>query len=106
MHIPSSLSPLPCKGVMTVRSIVPHVIFAGDGGPPCLDQKVDQWLIFDKPRVKGAPFRMSLDVDNVILFLSPTLRDLQTTRGILSIFEGASGLSCNLSKCQLAVASR
>jgi hypothetical protein len=36
------------------------------------------------------------------MFLVPSTPDLELARGILKIFESASGLACNMSKCQLA----
>jgi hypothetical protein len=36
------------------------------------------------------------------MFISPTAQDLLLTRSILALFEDASGLGCNLAKCQMA----
>jgi hypothetical protein len=65
--------------------------------------KADKWAIFDKLAVRCLPLHMSLYAVDVILFLSPTAQDMQTTRGILRIFDGASDLGCNFNKCQLAL---
>jgi hypothetical protein len=45
--------------------------------------------------------RASLYVDDLILFIRPRAADLQVMRLIFSVFEGASGLGCNLAKCQI-----
>jgi hypothetical protein len=37
------------------------------------------------------------------VFLIPAAADLELAMSILKIFEGASGLACNMSKCQLAL---
>jgi hypothetical protein len=39
--------------------------------------------------------------DELIMFASPTVTDLSMVRTIFDIFDGASGLSCNMAKCQL-----
>jgi hypothetical protein len=41
-----------------------------------------------------------LYTNDVILFLSPMVPDLELASNIFKIFEGASGLTCNMSKCQ------
>jgi hypothetical protein len=51
--------------------------------------------------VCGILFWATLYVDNIILFLSPVLGDLQITRTIFDLFWDASGLACNLGKCQI-----
>jgi hypothetical protein len=38
----------------------------------------------------------------MVLFLSPLQQELRLACGILHVFEGASGLGCNIAKCQLA----
>jgi hypothetical protein len=46
-------------------------------------------------------YHTSLYVDDVVFFRSPADTDLQITKCILSMFEKASGLGCNLGKCQI-----
>jgi hypothetical protein len=67
-----------------------------------LIHKVDSWSLWQSLGVRAIPLRDSLYTDNLILFISPSARDLQRTRSILSMFEDASGLACNLDKCQMA----
>uniref|UniRef100_A0A0A8XZZ8 Uncharacterized protein n=1 Tax=Arundo donax TaxID=35708 RepID=A0A0A8XZZ8_ARUDO len=40
----------------------------------------------------------------VVIFLSPTTNDLNLIKSILSIFDGATGLSTNLKKCHISLA--
>jgi hypothetical protein len=67
-----------------------------------LVRKADDWSMLKNLSVRAIPFHMSLYEDDVILFLSPAAQDLQTARGIFTIFEGPSRLGCNLNKCKLA----
>jgi hypothetical protein len=41
------------------------------------------------------------NVNNLVLFVRPNAPDLQLIQSIFTMFEGASGLGCNLAKCQL-----
>jgi hypothetical protein len=43
-------------------------------------------------------FRASLYVDDVVAFFSPVELDLQVVKGVMALFEGASGLAANISK--------
>jgi hypothetical protein len=45
--------------------------------------------------------RLSLFADDVALFIKPATEELLTTKGILNIFDEASGLHTNLSKSSL-----
>jgi hypothetical protein len=53
--------------------------------------------------VQRIPFRTSLYADDMIVFLAPVARDLETTKLIFQMFQGASRLACNLNKCQLTL---
>jgi hypothetical protein len=46
--------------------------------------------------------RLSLYADDLIMFIALVTSDLSMASGILELFEGASGLQFNLSKCQIA----
>jgi hypothetical protein len=35
------------------------------------------------------------------MFFTPTLADMQLAKEIFSLFKGASGLGCNMGKCQI-----
>jgi hypothetical protein len=65
--------------------------------------KADSWLLFQSLGVREVPFRTSLYANNMAIFISPCMQDIQLTRGILDIFHKASGLACNLSKSQLVL---
>jgi hypothetical protein len=41
-------------------------------------------------------------MNDLILFISPSLHDLQLTKSLISLFERTSGLGCNFAKCQMA----
>jgi superfamily II helicase len=45
-------------------------------------------------------FRVSLYADDVVVFIKPTVKDLQATNAILDIFAKASGLTTNMEKTQ------
>lgn len=67
-----------------------------------LIRKADDWRLFADIGAKEIPHRASLYADDLIMFISPVSRDLWTTCAIVKVFEGASGLGCNLEKCQFA----
>jgi hypothetical protein len=46
-------------------------------------------------------FRISIYADDLVIPLSPNSKDFSRIRQILELFAGASGLSTNLSKCQM-----
>jgi hypothetical protein len=46
-------------------------------------------------------FKTALYIDDLIMFAAPSCRDLLMIKMIFHIFAGASGLSCNMAKCQL-----
>jgi hypothetical protein len=64
-----------------------------------LIRKVDSWSLWQPLGVRNIAHHTSFYVDDLILFVSPVSRDLQLARSLLSIFEQASGLSSNYSKC-------
>jgi hypothetical protein len=68
-----------------------------------LIQKADQWAIFQQLGTNTIPQRASFYAYDLILFVSLEEQDLQTLRNIFEVFEGATGLGCNLSKCQLVL---
>ena len=51
------------------------------------------------PKIKERAFMYA---DDVVIFLSPQQQDLVLTRGILEIFDGASGHRTNMSKCLIS----
>jgi hypothetical protein len=67
-----------------------------------LIHKADSWVLWQPLGVHSISHHASLYVDDLILFISPSIRDLQLARSLLSLFEKASGLSYNFSKCQMA----
>jgi hypothetical protein len=48
------------------------------------------------------PYRAALDVNDLVLFVWPLGQDLHVLRAICGLFEGVSGLGCNIIKCQMA----
>jgi hypothetical protein len=53
-------------------------------------------------KVRAIHHRAFFYTDDIILIVCPRSPDLQLLRKIFDIFHGASGLECNMSKCQLA----
>jgi hypothetical protein len=66
-----------------------------------LIRKADKWTLFHQLGVNAINHRASLYTDNMVLFLSHMVTDLQLARDIFHLFEGAFGLGCNISKCQM-----
>jgi hypothetical protein len=67
-----------------------------------LIQKADEWELFGRFGVPALRHRTSIYADDFVMFISPTVTDLQLCRTIFQLFEEASGLGCNLSKCLMA----
>lgn len=51
--------------------------------------------------LKAVPYRISLNADDVVVFLQPTTAELSVAKSILACFEGATGVATNLSKCSM-----
>jgi hypothetical protein len=66
-----------------------------------LIRKADQLFLFQWLRANAIPYRTSLYVDDLIMFVSSTPADMHLTMEIFSLFKGASGLGCNMGKCQI-----
>jgi hypothetical protein len=52
-------------------------------------------------KVRSIPYRTSLYIDDLMLFVRPNAQDLQLVRPVFTIYKATSGLGCNLAKCQL-----
>jgi hypothetical protein len=63
----------------------------------------DTWSLLQPVPPHLLPRRTSLYADDMVLFLSLVARDLLLTKCILSLFEKASGLGCNMGKCQMVL---
>jgi hypothetical protein len=59
----------------------------------------DRCSLFKALGVRCIPHRTPIYADDIVMFLSPVEQDLKLARDIFDIFEGASGLACNLRKC-------
>jgi hypothetical protein len=68
-----------------------------------LFHKADDWGLFHPLDRRPLPHRAFLYADDHVLMLYPRQQDINLLRQILDIFQGASGLSCNLSKCQMVI---
>jgi hypothetical protein len=68
-----------------------------------LIRKAEEWSLLHHLGVGGITHHASLYVNDVILFLSPVATDLEMASNIFKIFDGASGLTCNMNKCQIAL---
>jgi hypothetical protein len=66
-----------------------------------LIHQADDWALLEGLKVRSIPYRTSLYADDLVLFVQPNAQDLQLIRSVFNIFEGASGLGCNLAKCLL-----
>jgi hypothetical protein len=66
-----------------------------------LIHKADGWSLLELLSTRLL-HRASFYADDMVMFISPTAQDLQLTHSILTLFEEAPGLGCNLAKCQMA----
>jgi hypothetical protein len=64
--------------------------------------KAEEWSLFKPLGIQAIAHRASLYTDDLAWFVTPDQQDLQLVRNILDVFEKASGLGCNMGKCQLA----
>jgi hypothetical protein len=65
-------------------------------------RKADTWSLLQPLGSCPILHRASVYTDDLVLFATLGQQNLQLTREILSIFENASGLGCNMAKCQMA----
>jgi hypothetical protein len=61
-----------------------------------LIRRADEWGLFRRLGSRALPHRASMYASDLILFVSPNATNLQLIIGILNMFEGPSGLRCNL----------
>jgi hypothetical protein len=66
-----------------------------------LIRRADGWSLPQDLGVSAIPQRVAFYVDDLILFIRPATQDLLVLREIFILFEGTSGLGCNLTKCQM-----
>jgi hypothetical protein len=66
-----------------------------------LVRRADNWNLLQCLGTNTVPFRTAMYADELILFAAPSDRDLSMVKMIFEIFKGASGLGCNMAKCQL-----
>jgi hypothetical protein len=52
-------------------------------------------------RTPAIRYRVSLYVDNLVVFIDPTELDLSVVRAIMDTFVDVSGIRTNVSKCQM-----
>jgi hypothetical protein len=64
--------------------------------------KEDSWSLLQPLGVCAIPYRTPLYAYDLDVFISSIAQDLQMARSMLSLFEGASVLGCNMNKCQMA----
>jgi hypothetical protein len=66
-----------------------------------LIRKADEISMLQALGANAIPHRTSLYADDLIRFPRLVDQDLHALRDIFEVFDGASGLGCNLAKCQL-----
>jgi hypothetical protein len=67
-----------------------------------LIRKVDDWSLLRRLGVWCIQLCILIYADDLVLFVQPDHNELQLTKEIFNIFEGASGLGYNLAKCRLS----
>jgi hypothetical protein len=65
--------------------------------------KADEWELFGRFGFLALRHRTSIYANDFVMFISPTVAYLKLCWMIFQLFEEASGLGCNLSKCQMAL---
>jgi hypothetical protein len=65
-----------------------------------LIRRAGGWSLL-QPLGARLPHRASFYVDDLVVFLTPSAPDLQMACCILELFHDASGLGCNMVKCQM-----
>jgi hypothetical protein len=65
--------------------------------------QADDWALLEGLKVRAIPYRVSFYADNLVLFICPNAQDLQLMHLVFTMFEGTSGLGCNLNKCHLTL---
>jgi hypothetical protein len=63
--------------------------------------KADAWSLLNLIGIRAIPFKTSLYIDDIIMFISPVAGNLHTIKVIFDGFHGASGLACNIQKSQM-----
>jgi hypothetical protein len=66
-----------------------------------LIRKADEWSLLQSLQLPATPHRASLYADDLIMFINPSPADMGMAKEIFLLFEGASGLGCNVAKCQV-----
>jgi hypothetical protein len=67
-----------------------------------LIHKDDEWKQLKPLGASGITHRVSFYADHLDCFLSSEQQDMQMACMIMSLFEGCSGLGCNMNKCHVA----
>jgi hypothetical protein len=67
-----------------------------------LIRKAEEWSLFNPLEVQAIAHRASFYADDLEWFVVPDQQDLKLVRSILDVFERASGMGCNMGKCQIA----
>jgi hypothetical protein len=67
-----------------------------------LIRQTDDWSLFKILGPRAITHWASLYADDLVIFLIPVSEDILLFHLIFDIFAGASGLTSNMSKCQLA----
>jgi hypothetical protein len=60
----------------------------------------DEWALFTSLWAPAIQFRVSLYVDNLVMFLAPCEQDMCLVHAIMEFFANLSGLRTNVAKCQ------
>jgi hypothetical protein len=65
-------------------------------------RRANAWSLLQSLGAPSITYCVSLYADDMVLFLASQHQDLQVAWEILQIFKDASGLGCNMAKCQMA----
>jgi hypothetical protein len=90
------------RGVRQDNSLSPMLFLLVMEVLTTLISRTNTWSLFKSLGLRAIGHRTSLYANDLVIFLTPVDQDIQLFWMILDIFVGASGLHCNMSKCQLA----
>jgi hypothetical protein len=65
--------------------------------------KARSWSLLQPLDINGMLHHTVVYADDMILFIHPSAIDLHLAQCIFTLFEGASGLGCNIAKCQIVL---
>jgi hypothetical protein len=93
---------LPCQGPATGNPLSLMLFLLVMEVLNALVRTAEGWSLLHGLGHRLISHRAAFYTDDMVLFVKPEASNILVTQEIFKLFEGASGLGCNLSKTQLA----